>query len=68
MNITEIQNLIPKENIYVNEPMSKHTSFKIGGPAECFIKIKTIEQLKDILKYVKKENIPLTIIGKLGDF
>lgn len=63
MNITEIQNLIPKENIYVNEPMRKHTSFKIGGPAECFIKIKTIEQLKDILKYVKKENIPLTIIG-----
>ena len=63
MNITEIQNLIPKENIYINEPMSKHTSFKIGGPAECFIKIKTIEQLKDILKYAQKENIPLTIIG-----
>ena len=63
MNITEIQNLIPKENIYINEPMSKHTSFKIGGPAECFIKIKTIEQLKDILKYAQKEKIPLTIIG-----
>ncbi len=63
MNITEIQKLIPKENIYINEPMSKHTSFKIGGPAECFIKIKTIEQLKDILKYAQKENIPLTIIG-----
>ena len=62
MNITEIQKLIPKENIYVNEPMSKHTSFKIGGPAECFIKIKTIEQLKDILKYAQKEKIPLTII------
>ena len=63
MNIIEIQNLIPKENIYVNEPMSKHTSFKIGGPAECFIKIKTIEQLKNILKYAQKEKIPLTIIG-----
>ena len=63
MNITEIQNLIPKENIYISEPMSKHTSFKIGGPAECFIKIKTIEQLKDILKYAQKEKIPLTIIG-----
>ena len=63
MNITEIQNLIPKENIYVNEPMSKHTSFKIGGPAECFIKIKTIEQLKDILKYAQNGKIPLTIIG-----
>ena len=63
MNITEIQNLIPKENIYINEPMSKHTSFKIGGPAECFIKIKTIEQLRNILEYEKKDNIPLTVIG-----
>ena len=37
MNITEIQNLIPKENIYVDELMSKHTSLKIVGPAEFFI-------------------------------
>ena len=42
MNVNEIQKFIPKENIYINEPMNKHTSFKIGGPAECFIKIKTI--------------------------
>ena len=63
MNIIEIQKLIPKENIYINEPMSKHTSFKIGGPAECFIKIKTIEQLKNILKYVQKDNIQITVMG-----
>ena len=33
MDITEIQKKIPNENIYLNEPMKKHTSFKIGGPA-----------------------------------
>lgn len=63
MDIKKIQKLIPKENIYINEPMSKHTSFKIGGPAECFIKVKNIEQLRNILEYAKKENIKLTIIG-----
>ena len=63
MDITEIQKKIPNENIYLNEPMKKHTSFKIGGPAECFIKIKTIEQLNEVLKYVKKENVKLTVIG-----
>ena len=63
MNVNEIQKFIPKENIYINEPMNKHTSFKIGGPAECFIKIKTIEQLRNILEYEKKDNIPLTVIG-----
>ena len=63
MNVIEIQEIIPKENIYINEPMKKHTSFKIGGPAECFIKIKNEEQLKEILKYAKKNEIKLTIIG-----
>lgn len=63
MNITEIQKLIPKENIYINEPMSKHTSFKIGGPAECFIKNKNNRTIKRYIKICAKENIPLTIIG-----
>ena len=54
---------IPKENIYYNEPMSGHTSFKIGGPAEYFIKIKTIEELKELLKITRENNIKLTVIG-----
>ena len=63
MNIKEIQNIIPQENVYINEPMSKYTSFKIGGPAECFVKIKTVEQLKSILKYTNENDVKLTIIG-----
>ena len=63
MNIKDIQNIIPQENVYINEPMSKYTSFKIGGPAECLVKIKTLEQLKSILKYTNENNIKLTIIG-----
>ena len=54
---------ISNENIKFNEPMKNHTSFKIGGPAECFIKITTIEQLKELLKFVKDNNINLSIIG-----
>lgn len=63
MNIKEIRNIIPQENVYINEPMSKYTSFKIGGPAECLVKIKTVEQLKSILKYTNENDVKLTIIG-----
>lgn len=54
---------IPEQNIYLNEPMKKHTSFRIGGSADIFIKINTQEELKYILKVVQNERIPLTIIG-----
>ena len=67
MNIKEIlenSNLtIPKDNILYNEDMKKHTTFKIGGPAECFIKIKTKEELKEILNIAKENKIPVTILG-----
>lgn len=60
----QIENLkIEKERIFYQEPMEKHTTFKIGGPAECLIKIEKIEELKEILKIVKEKNIPITIIG-----
>ena len=63
-NILENSNLtIPKDNILYNEDMKKHTTFKIGGPAECFIKIKTKEELKEILNIAKENEIPVTILG-----
>ena len=45
---------ISKEKILFDEPMSKHTTFKIGGPAECYIKIDDIKDLRNILKFAKK--------------
>ena len=43
--------------------MKKHTSFKIGGNADIFINVKSIDEIKYILEYVNKNNINLTVIG-----
>ena len=58
-----LQDVINKKNIYKNEPMSKHTSFKIGGIADYFIKITSIEELKSLFKISKKYNMPITLVG-----
>ena len=67
MNKEEIYNYCVKNlkcsDIKKDEPMSKHTSFKIGGNADIFIKISNIEELKLILKFIKENKINLTIIG-----
>ena len=54
---------IEKEKIFFNEPMKKYTTFKIGGPAECLIKITNIESLKKILQFANANKIPITVIG-----
>ena len=65
LNIEEIleKSKLNKENLYYDEPMAKHTSFKIGGPADLFIKVDNIEELKETLDLSKQNQIPLTIIG-----
>ena len=51
------------ENVLVSEPMSKHTSFKIGGPADLFLMPETHGQLRQILTVAKEYNIPLFVMG-----
>jgi len=54
---------IKKENIFLDEPMNKHTSFKIGGNADLFIKAYSINEIKSILKIANENNIPLFVLG-----
>lgn len=51
------------QSVFIDEPMSKHTSFRIGGPADVFVIPQNMEQLKNIYIFCKKENIPVTIMG-----
>ena len=63
MILEEIQKIVSKDKIFTNEPMSKHTSFKIGGPAEIFVKINNVEELKLIIKISKQAEFPITVVG-----
>ncbi len=49
--------------IYIDEPMKKHTTFKIGGNADFLIKIKDVDELKDAIAIAKKYNQNITILG-----
>ncbi len=54
---------IPEKNIHINENMSKHTSFKVGGIADFFIEVDEIAQLIYILKLAKKLKMKTFVIG-----
>ena len=59
----ELLKNISKDKIILNEPMSKHTSFKIGGNADIYVKAKDIEDIKNVLEVVKSKKIPLFVLG-----
>ncbi len=53
----------PEENIHLQESMAAHTTFRTGGPAECFIEIENAQQLRKIQRYLCQVEYPYTIIG-----
>ena len=59
----DLAKVLKTSTILVEEPMKKHTSFKIGGIADIYIKVEEVEDIKEVLKYAKQHNIKLTIIG-----
>lgn len=49
--------------VRLNELMSAHTSFKIGGPADILVLPESVEQLREVLKVINKTSVPLTLLG-----
>lgn len=58
----EIKNLI-KVDIEVNKSMEEYTSFKVGGIADIIAVVSKTEQLKELVTYLKKNELPYFIIG-----
>lgn len=51
------------ENVFEHEPMSDHTTFRIGGPADVLVSPATKESLIEVIRYLNDEQIPFYIIG-----
>ena len=51
------------KEVYINEPMKNHTSFRTGGPADVYVKADRAENIIKAIEMLKKENVEYTIIG-----
>lgn len=61
--ITLLKEKIDTKDILENEPMSKHTTFKVGGNADLLVKVHNVEQIKFALNIARNKNIPIFILG-----
>ena len=49
--------------VIIDEPMSRHTSFRVGGPADVFVRPETIRSAVDVIKACRENGIPAIVIG-----
>lgn len=60
--INELKTRI-RGKVLLNEKLSRHTTFRIGGPADLWIEPKDAKELKAIFLFAKANNIPFFLIG-----
>ncbi|NLL76331.1 MAG: UDP-N-acetylmuramate dehydrogenase [Clostridiales bacterium] len=58
-----IKQIVPEENILFDEPMSRHTTFRVGGNAKCLIKVQNKEQLIKLVPYLQTTGQEYFILG-----
>lgn len=61
--IQTLASYVPRQNISLSEPMSRHTTFRIGGEADCFVELENTEQLVNIQRYLRMVEQPCLVIG-----
>ncbi|MGL5269595.1 MAG: UDP-N-acetylmuramate dehydrogenase [Selenomonadaceae bacterium] len=61
--ITAVQQVLPPKQVLLQEPMSRHTTFKIGGPADCLIFPASLEDAVAVFKLIRRYQVPVTVLG-----
>ncbi|MDO4189602.1 MAG: UDP-N-acetylmuramate dehydrogenase [Lachnospiraceae bacterium] len=61
--LEEIKGIVESERVLVNEPMSKHTTFRVGGPCDVYVSIKNEKEAESIIRLLSAYNEPFFVIG-----
>ena len=55
--------ILGNNRVLFDEPMSQHTTFRIGGPADVFVMPENYEQIREVLRLCKEEKLPFFVLG-----
>ena len=61
--IENLSRIVPKESIVLNELMSRHTTFRVGGEAACLIKVSNSNELSKIITFLRQTEHDFFVLG-----
>ena len=61
--VSELSNSVPMERILLDEPMSEHTTFAVGGPADVLILPESVKEMSLAIRAARRLELPVTVLG-----
>ena len=62
-----LREIAGEKRVLPDEPMAKHITFRVGGPAEWFVLADSVEKLQLLIQFCKEQNVPYYVIGNGSD-
>lgn len=63
----ELENIAGPEGVHVDEPMARHTTFEIGGPADVLVEPASADEAVAVLDYCSARDVPCFVMGNGSD-
>lgn len=61
--LDRVTEIIDKERVFTDEPMSRHTTFRIGGPADYFVCPETVDEVQKVVRLCNEMDMPFYLLG-----
>lgn len=62
-----LRSIVGEENVLVDEPMSEHTTFEVGGPADLFVTPEDIDEVREVVSAVRESGENYFLLGRGSD-
>jgi len=63
----KFRSIVGEEDVLTDEPLSEHTTFEIGGPADLYVMPEDIDELRDVIDLCREKDLPFFVLGRGSD-
>ena len=65
--LLRLKEILGEDCVFSEEPMNRHITFRVGGPAQWFVEVTTTEQLRQVIMLCEEQEEPYFVIGNGSD-
>ena len=65
--VWRLRQIVGEDNVELDEPMSEHTTFKIGGPADVYVTPETTDEVREVIAACREAEAPYFVLGNGSD-
>lgn len=65
--IWRLRQIVDEDNVSLDEPLSEHTTFEIGGPADAYVVPETSDEVRDVVAACREAEVPFFVLGNGSD-